>query len=192
MGAERLARDYDTAAAFEYGEAVLREVLRLKPAAPLLALEPLTDAVVAGVRVRAGTRLLLLTRFAATRETSFTDAARFDPDRWLGGSPAICTHDADAFLPFGAGPRFCPGRNLALLEGKAALAMIARNFEIELDPSTEPVQERFHFTMGPHGLRIRLRQREAGWLLSRSAPPFATRPRGRRMRTGSPPWRPVS
>ncbi len=35
------------------------------------------------------------------------------------------------FLTFGAGPRFCPGRNLAFLEGKSAIAMLGRNFEIE-------------------------------------------------------------
>ena len=61
------------------------------------------------------------------------------------------------FLPFGAGPRFCPGRNLAFLEGKAALAMLARNFVIE--PAGSPPRERFGFTMGPAGLRIKLRPR---------------------------------
>ena len=66
--------------------------------------------------------------------------------------------DQKSFLPFRAGPRFCPGRNLAFLESKAALAMIARNFEIELDDS-EPVTELFGFTTVPSGLRVRLRER---------------------------------
>lgn len=64
-----------------------------------------------------------------------------------------------SFLTFGAGPRFCPRRNLAFLEAKTALGMIARNFEIELDPSAPPVTEYLGFTMSPKGLRVRLRER---------------------------------
>ena len=37
--------------------------------------------------------------------------------------------------------------------------MIARNFEIELDPAAEPVTELLGFTMSPQGLRVRLRER---------------------------------
>ncbi len=37
--------------------------------------------------------------------------------------------------------------------------MIARNFEIELDPSAGPVTELLGFTMSPKGLRVRLRER---------------------------------
>jgi hypothetical protein len=39
------------------------------------------------------------------------------------------------------------------------MAMIARNFELELDESNGPVRERLSFTMVPHGLRVRLRER---------------------------------
>ena len=67
---------------------------------------------------------------------------RFDPDRWLTNG-----HDPKTFLSFGAGPRFCPGRNLAFLEGKTALAMLARNFDWEL--AGPPPRERLGFTMSP-------------------------------------------
>jgi len=64
-------------------------------------------------------------------------------------------------MPFGAGPRSCPGRYLALLEMKMVLAMPARNFEL-VDIGTasgaEPT-ERMAFTMFPVGLRMRLAQR---------------------------------
>ncbi len=42
------------------------------------------------------------------------------------------------------------------------MAMIARNFQIELDESTGPVSELLAFTMIPRGLRVRLRERAAG------------------------------
>jgi hypothetical protein len=37
--------------------------------------------------------------------------------------------------------------------------MIARNFEISLDPTAAPVTELLGFTMSPKGLRVRLRER---------------------------------
>jgi cytochrome P450 len=160
LGEERSPSGYDTIGELRYGEAVLRESIRLKPVAPILGVEPLTDTTLAGTRIPAGTRLILLTRLAGLRAVSRAD--EFDPDRWLedgrdgqdSGAP-----DQKSFLGFGAGPRFCPGRNLAFLESKAALAMIARNFQLELDESAGPVSELLSFTMIPKGLRVRLRER---------------------------------
>jgi cytochrome P450 len=143
-----------------YGEAVLRESMRLKPVAPLIGVEPLADTTLAGTHIPAGTRLMLLTRHASIHGGGFERASDFDPERWLGdGDEGRPAHDPKTFLPFGAGPRFCPGRNLAFLEAKSAMALIARNFEVELDDSNGAVNEQFSFTMIPRGLRVRLRER---------------------------------
>ena len=101
----------------------------------------------AGVELPAGTRIACLTRQVGRPDVP----ERFDPDRWLANG-----HDPKTFLAFGAGPRFCPGRNLAFLEGKTALAMLARNFDWEL--VGPPPREKLGFTMGPHGLRVKLRR----------------------------------
>ena len=149
--------DYAMIESLSYCEAVLREAMRIKPVAPVLGAEPLADTRVAATRIPAGTRLLLLTRRASLNAVEHGD--QFDPERWLEhGHEQRSAPDQKSFLPFGAGPRFCPGRNLAFLESKAALAMIARNFEIELDDG-EPVTELFGFTTVPNGLRVRLRER---------------------------------
>jgi cytochrome P450 len=53
----------------------------------------------------------------------------------------------------------CPGRYLALLEIKLAIATVLRDFEIT-DIGTadgRPAQERLQFTMAPEGLLMRLR-----------------------------------
>jgi cytochrome P450 len=151
---------YETVERLHYGEAVLRESMRLKPVAPFIGVEPLLDTTVAGTHMPVGTRLMLLTRYASTHGGGFTRAGEFDPERWLADSDdARSTHDPKAFLPFGAGPRFCPGRNLAFLESKSAMAMIARNFEVELDNTNGLVNEQLSFTMVPRGLRVRLRER---------------------------------
>jgi cytochrome P450 len=100
---------------------------------------------------------LWLTRHAAVQPGAFDRPDVFDPTRWLGSANG--NHDTKAFLAFGTGPRFCPGRNLAFLEAKAALAMLARNFELTLAPAAKPVTERFAFTMAPHGLQVVARER---------------------------------
>jgi len=156
LGGRPYPTEYDTVESFRYGEGVLRESMRLKPVAPITGAEPLADAEVAGVSVPAGTRLLLLHRHAGLQGVE--RAGEFRPERWLEESD-IEAPDQKSFLAFGAGPRFCPGRNLAFLEAKTALAMVARNFEIELDPAADPVTELLGFTMSPRGLRVRLRER---------------------------------
>lgn len=155
LGDQRLPNDPDIVERFEYAEAVLRESMRLKTVGPLGTLEPLTDTIICDTHIPAGTRLLLLQREASMHHCE--RSAEVDPQRWLGDSD---NDNGPKSLAFGAGPRFCPGRNLAFLEAKTALAMIARNFEIELDESRGPVTEFFGFTMIPKGLRVRLRLRE--------------------------------
>jgi cytochrome P450 len=157
LGAEPYASEYDTVEGFRYGEGVLRESMRLKPVAPITGVEPLADTEVAGVRIPAGTRLLLLHRHAGLQGVE--RAGEFVPERWLEDDDTLDVPDQKSFLAFGAGPRFCPGRNLAFLEAKTALGMVARNFEVEIDPVAEPVTELLGFTMSPKGLRVRLRER---------------------------------
>jgi cytochrome P450 len=51
------------------------------------------------------------------------------PRRWL--SETAGAHNVSAHIPFGSGPRICPGRGLALLEMKLLLSMLYRNFNVE-------------------------------------------------------------
>jgi cytochrome P450 len=160
VGGDLFPVEFETVGRLHYGEAVLRESMRLKPVAPAIGVEPLNDTTIAGTHIPVGTRLMLLTRHASIHEGGFERAKDFDPGRWLDdGDDARPAHDPKAFLAFGAGPRFCPGRNLAFLESKSAMAMITRNFEVELDESNGPVKEQFSFTVIPQGLRVRLRER---------------------------------
>ena len=149
--------DYETIEQLNYGEAVLRESMRLKPVAVALLLESLADTTIAGTHIPAGTRLWLPTRHAGIG--AIQHGREFIPERWLNNDQRGAARDHKSFLAFGAGPRFCPGRNLAFLEAKAAMAMLACNFELELDQTQEPVKEQLSFTMIPKGLRVRLRQR---------------------------------
>ena len=102
-------------------------------------------------------------RHDTLQEQHFADAARFLPQRWLeqGGGNRSASAAKRVSMPFGAGPRVCPGRYLALLEMKMALAMVLDAFDIVAvdTPGASAPRERLSFTMAPVGLRLRLRQR---------------------------------
>jgi len=132
-----------------FAEAVFREAARLKSTAPLLFFEAIHDTSAGDVELPAGTRIICL-----TRQIACPRGDRFDPGRWLTADHP----DPRTFLSFGAGPRFCPGRNLAFLEGKTALTMLARNYTWE--PAGAEPRERFGFTMRPTGLQVLLRPRK--------------------------------
>lgn len=154
LGEANIAADCETAEQLAYTEAVLRESMRMKSVIPLLPLEPTEDKEVCGTRIPAGTPLFLMLRQAA-----YTTAGRSDefyPGRWLEDSDETRPSKS---LTFGGGPRFCAGRNFALLESKAAVSTIAHNFELELDDSHGPVKESCVPAMSPHGLRVRVKTR---------------------------------
>jgi len=64
-------------------------------------------------------------------------------------------------IPFGAGPRVCPGRHLAITEIKLAMAMLLTHFEVESVDTADgqPPRELMSFTMSPVGLRMKLREK---------------------------------
>ena len=140
--------------------AFLNEVMRLKPIAPLNAMQPVEDVEILGHLVPQDTIIVTLNRHLGMRDAHFGDAGRFDPERWLaGGSRGGCPRDTSAFLPFGAGARYCPGRNLGLLESRTVLAMLCRGFDVELEDPERPVGERLLFTMMPTNLIVRMKRR---------------------------------
>lgn len=68
--------------------------------------------------------------------SAFADPQRFDPQRFLTGSPS-----AFEWLPYGGGSRRCPGSTFANLEMDRVLRTVLRHFTIE--PTGEP-GEKYH------------------------------------------------
>jgi cytochrome P450 len=83
----------------------------------------------------------------------------FRPGRWIDDDARCGAHEPSAHIPFGSGPRICPGRTLALLEMKMVLAMLYGAFDVERVGDAAEVDELFAFTMSPVGVRVRLRRR---------------------------------
>ena len=163
IGAQALPTQHEQLSALAYVEGCAHETMRLKPVAPIQMIQAARDSVVAGIRIPAGHLLMLLMRPAATDERHFPRADAFDPARWLAeAAPGRAASSAKRVaMPFGAGPRLCPGRYLAMQEIKMAIAMLLGGFEIESVGTADGGEPREHmsFTMAPAGLRMRLRLR---------------------------------
>jgi cytochrome P450 len=151
----------DQLAQLDYVEAVAHEAMRLKPVAPQNGMQALRDTVLGDVQIDAGMVVIAVMRRDAVNERLIPDAAAFKPERWLGEASAAASSAKRISMPFGAGPRICPGRYLALLEIKLAMAVLLGNFDIK-EVSTadgrEP-RELLQLAMGPVGLRMRLEER---------------------------------
>ncbi len=162
FGSHATAPDLDAVRQLTFIDAFAHETMRLKPVAPILGLEPKEDVEVLGYRIPAGTAMLALTRVNAVSDTHFGDPLVFDPGRWLvDASPTDAPHNPRAFMPFGAGPRFCPGRGLAMVEIKSVLGMLCHHFEPALAAPGTPITERLAFTMLPENLSVRLTARRS-------------------------------
>jgi cytochrome P450 len=143
-----------------YAQAVANETMRLRPVAPVMMQESTRDVVLdQRIAVPAGTRLMLLSRFAATSSEHVEQPWRFRPERWLDPERAAELQRKAVLIPFGSGPRLCPGRNLALIEMQMMLAVLYRSFDVEPVGPRSSVAEHYGFTMTPRGLRVRLRRR---------------------------------
>lgn len=158
LGEARLPPSFDAARGLASIEASVGEAMRLKPVAPLLFMEANRETALAGFRLPPGAVVFCLMRRAALDARLAEDVADFRPGRWQDGADRAVQK---ASMPFGAGPRLCPGRYLALLEMKMVLGMLARNFELlEVGPEGGGVPgERMAFTMFPVGLKMRLAER---------------------------------
>jgi len=158
--------DFESTRQLPLIEGIVLEALRLKPVAPLNMFTALRDTELLGTRIPARSLVCILKRPPATDPQAFGDPQTFRPQRWLAGEAAASGAGSGAgpdsvgggarraFMPFGGGPRFCPGRYLAILEAKMVLTTTLAAFE--LTPSPEPVQELMGMTMQPDGLKLRL------------------------------------
>ena len=112
-----------------FTERVVKESMRIFPPAYSFGREALEDDEILGWPVPAGTTLFVFPWVLHRDARFFPDPLAFDPDRWTAdferGLPRL------AYLPFGAGPRMCVGREFARMELVLIVAAIAQRFRIE-------------------------------------------------------------
>jgi cytochrome P450 len=161
--ADPAAPTLDEINVLDYVEACAHETMRLKPVAPQIPLQALRDTALGNVLIPAGTIVISLMRRDSLDDAHVPRAAAFEPERWLAeaGPAGLASAAKRTSMPFGAGPRICPGRYLALVEMKMAMAVLLGGFDIlGVDtPDGQEAREKLSFTMTPVGLTMRLAQR---------------------------------
>jgi cytochrome P450 len=100
-----------------YLDAVVKEVLRLRPALTIAPRRLLAPASIAGHALPAGVQVAACLWLAMRREDLWPDAAAFVPERWLQG-PAP---NPLSWIPFGGGVRRCAGAPFAEMEMREVL-----------------------------------------------------------------------
>ena len=137
--------------------AVLEEAMRLYPPVAILSREALGEDFLAGMRIPAGTVVVVAPYVLHRHRALWRDPDAFDPSRFLPGARESI--DRYAYLPFGAGPRVCIGMSFALQEAAILLVDLLRAFRFDLVPGhrVEPVQR---VTLRPRfGMPMILRRR---------------------------------
>ncbi len=137
---------------------VVEESLRLYPPAWVITRRSLGPDEVAGLAVPAGT-LVLISPYVLHRHPGWwADPDAFRPERFAGGAEDAIRQ---AYLPFGAGPRLCIGRDFALLEATLLLATLAQRFTLT-PAGLRPPRLLAQVTIQPRGgLPMHVRRRTA-------------------------------
>lgn len=105
---------------------VIDESLRLYPPIHSLPRKTTRDVAFGEYTVPTGSEVLVSV-YSLHRDERFWSAPEtFDPGRWRDRE-----RSADAYLPFGAGPRRCLGATFARVEARAVLVELLRRFRFE-------------------------------------------------------------
>jgi cytochrome P450 len=123
---ERLARHPQVQARLREGDpayldAVVKEVLRVRPALTIAPRRLLEPARIAGRRLPAGVHVAACLWLALRREDLWPQAAAFHPERWLEGAAP----NPMSWIPFGGGVRRCAGAPFAEMEMREVLRAAA-------------------------------------------------------------------
>ncbi len=159
LDGDTVIASFDALERLSHLEAATMEAMRLKPVGPLLGFTALRDVDLAGVHVPAGAVVMLLLREASRRSGGFAQGERFEPARWLEPQARDADDPKRKTWPFGGGPRYCPGRYLAMVEIKLALSTLLANYEVSLVGDASSVGERLAFTLAPSPFAVRLTAR---------------------------------
>jgi cytochrome P450 len=142
-----------------YGAAVFNETLRLYPPVSFFIREAQGDMELAGSGCPMRSLVALSPWVIQRHEQHWSEPNAFRPERFLSDANADDRRWArDAFLPYGLGPRKCPGAAFALQEALLVLAELVRRYELLPDPGPAPDLVGRLTLRSRNGIRVRLRR----------------------------------
>jgi len=138
-----------------YLDAVVKEVLRIRPVVPEIARTLTQETVIGGRVLPAGTVVGANIHLAHQRVETYDDPRTFKPDRFLETAG-----DPNAWLPFGGGIRRCIGVAFAMLEMRTVLRTTVSALRIHPARTKPETVRRRAVTLVPrHGAPVVLARR---------------------------------
>ncbi|XP_017240707.1 cytochrome P450 71B34 isoform X2 [Daucus carota subsp. sativus] len=133
LGRQRGFVDEDDIEKLVYLKAVVKEVLRLWPPAPILRRETTEKCVVSGYDIEAKTWVYVNTYAIGRDPECWDNPDEFLPERFMNNSIDFRGQDFE-LIPFGAGRRICPGISMGATTTELVLANLLYSFNWELPP----------------------------------------------------------
>jgi cytochrome P450 len=141
-----------------YTRQVIDEALRLYPPAWVISRRAIVDELLHDHAVPAGSYVFVSPYVLHRTPQYWPDPDRFDPDRFAPGASV----DRFAYIPFGAGPNLCIGRDFALVEATLLVAAVAARFTLDEVPGARVHAEPLVTIRPRGGLPKVLRHRSIG------------------------------
>jgi cytochrome P450 len=124
--------DLDTLNKMNYVQAIIKETLRLTPAAPsIFYRDVLREHSFGNFSVKPGDLVTVYFPFFHLSEKYFSKPFEFIPERWLPDGPFPddgWKKEPFAYMPFFAGGRNCIGQHLATIEARLLLITFVKKF----------------------------------------------------------------
>ncbi len=154
--AEGVANEFSETRNLEAARAVFREALRLYPPVAMTVRECAQSEQLRDRKAGKGAQLVLSPFHLHRHQRLWERPDEFDPGRWKTANGKQCMRDA--YIPFSAGPRACPGAGFAMIEVPLLLARIIAAYRIT-PAATRPVPVMRLTLRGAAGIRLCLTPR---------------------------------
>jgi cytochrome P450 len=136
---------------------VFREALRLYPPVPMMVREATCPEAFRERKIKPGAQMVISPWHLHRHGRLWDNPDGFDPNRWQTENGQQCSRDA--YLPFSAGARVCPGAGFAMVEGPLILSRILRDFRVEAIEGRVPVPVAHLTVRSKDGIWLRLVRR---------------------------------
>jgi cytochrome P450 len=154
---ERLRAEIDAGEDDAYLDAIVKETMRLCPAAPIVVRKLLEPMELGGYTIPAGTTVAPCVHLVHRRAEVYPEPLRFRPERFLERPSGTYT-----WIPFGGGVRRCLAASYAQLLMKQVIATVVEEIDLHaLDSRSERARKSaIAFVPHKHAMVILTRRRD--------------------------------